>query len=75
LNKVIDTKSNILIAINALISPFIFGTVMSQLSADFQLIYLVIMILFTNLISVNYAIFATLPKMIPRESETKNLMF
>jgi hypothetical protein len=75
LNTMIDTKSNILISINALILSLILGTVMSQLNTDPHLIYPVIMILFTNLGSIAYAIFATRPELVHGKSEAKNLMF
>ena len=75
LNKMIDTKSNILISINALILSLILGTVMSQLSRDPHLIYPVIMILFTNLTSITFAIFATRPELVHGKRETNNLMF
>ncbi|MGK0386201.1 MAG: hypothetical protein ACI849_000810 [Patiriisocius sp.] len=75
LNTMIDTKSNILISINALILSLILGTVMSQLSADPHLIYPVIMILFTNLTSIAYAIFATRPELVHGKSDTNNVMF
>jgi hypothetical protein len=76
LNTMIDTKSNILISINALILSLILGTVMSQLSNDPHLIYPIIMILFTNLISITFAVFATRPELIHGNNQkTKNLMF
>jgi hypothetical protein len=75
LNTMIDTKSNILISINALILSLILGTVMSQLSSDPHLIYPVIMIFFTNLASIAYAIFATRPELVHGKRETRNLMF
>jgi len=75
LNTMIDTKSNILISVNALILSLILGTVMSQLDTDPHLIYPVIMILFTNLASIAYAIFATRPELVHGKSETRNLMF
>ena len=75
LNTMIDTKSNILISINALILSLILGTVMSQLSTDPHLIYPVIMILFTNLTSITFAIFATRPELVHGKSDARNLMF
>ena len=75
LNTMIDTKSNILISINALILSLILGTVMSQLGTDPHLIYPVVMILFTNLASITFAIFATRPELVHGKKETKNLMF
>lgn len=75
LNTMIDTKSNILISINALILSLILGTVLSQLGEDPHLIYPAVMILVTNLASITYAIFATRPELIHGKSETRNLMF
>ena len=75
LNTMIDTKSNILISINALILSLILGTVMSQFDKDPHLIYPVILILFTNLVSIAYAIFATRPELIHGNKETRNIMF
>jgi len=75
LNTMIDTKSNILISINALILSLILGTVMSQLGNDPHLIYPVVMILFTNLASITFAIFATRPELVHGKRETNNLMF
>jgi len=75
LNTMIDTKSNILISINALILSLILGTVMSQLSNDPHLIFPIVMILFTNLASITFAIFATRPELVHGKREAKNLMF
>ncbi len=75
LNTMIDTKSNILISINALILSLILGTVMSQLNTDPHLIYPVVMMLMTNLASITYAIFATRPELIHGNKESRNLMF
>ncbi|WP_152023877.1 Pycsar system effector family protein [Dokdonia sp. PRO95] len=75
LNTMIDTKSNILISINALILSLVLGTVMSQLSTDPHLIYPVVLILITNLSSIAYAIFATRPELIHGDRNARNLMF
>ncbi|WP_405574466.1 Pycsar system effector family protein [Winogradskyella sp. Asnod2-B02-A] len=75
LNTMIDTKSNILISINALILSLILGTVMNQLSTDPHLIYPIVMILFTNLASISFAIFATRPELVHGKSDAKNVMF
>lgn len=75
LNTMIDRKSNILISINALILSLIIGTVMSQLEADPHLIFPVVMILMTNLISITYAIFATRPELVHGDKGARNLMF
>jgi len=75
LNAMIDRKSNILISINALILSIILGTVLSQLERDPHLIFPAVMMLFTNLISIAYAIFATRPELKHGERKTNNLMF
>jgi pycsar effector protein len=75
LNAMIDRKSNILISVNALILSIIIGTVYSQMDNDPHLIYPVIMILVTNLISIAYAIFATRPELEHGERKSGNLMF
>lgn len=75
LNTMIDTKSNILISINALILSLVLGTVMSQLGRDPHLIFPIVMMLFTNLASMAFAIFATRPELLHGNGETSNLMF
>lgn len=76
LNAMIDRKSNILISVNALILSIIIGTVYSQMDNDPHLIYPVVMILITNLISIAYAIFATRPELQHGGRDgSKNLMF
>ncbi|QWX83476.1 hypothetical protein H0I23_13580 [Cellulophaga sp. HaHaR_3_176] len=75
LNTMIDRKSNILISINALILSIILGTVYGQLDEDPHLIYPVIMMLLTNIISIAFAIFATRPELKHGEMHTNNLLF
>lgn len=75
LNTMIDRKSNILISINALILSIILGTVYSQLDSDPHLIYPIVLMLFTNLISIAFAIFATRPELKHGEEKTNNLLF
>ena len=75
LNTMIDRKSNILISINALILSIILGTVYSQLDNDPHLIYPVVMMLLTNIISIAFAIFATRPELKHGEEKTNNLLF
>lgn len=75
LNVMIDRKSNILISINALILSIIIGTVLNQLNKDPHLIYPVVLMLVTNLISIGYAIFATRPELTHGNKKTNNLMF
>lgn len=75
LNTMIDRKSNILISINALILSIILGTVYGQLDRDPHLIYPVIMMLMTNIISIAFAIFATRPELKHGEEKANNLLF
>lgn len=75
LNSMIDRKSNILISVNALILSIIIGTVYAQMSKDPHLLYPVVMILITNLISIAYAIFATRPELEHGSQDADNLMF
>ena len=75
LNTMIDRKSNILISVNALILSIIIGTVYAQMGSDPHLLYPVIMILSTNLLSIAYAIFATRPELVHGSQDSENLMF
>ncbi len=75
LNSMIDRKSNILISINALILSIILGTVLNQLDKDPHLIYPAVLILFTNLASIAFAVIATRPELTHGNKETGNLMF
>ncbi|WP_435314365.1 Pycsar system effector family protein, partial [Cellulophaga fucicola] len=75
LNTMIDRKSNILISINALILSIILGTVLSQLDKDPHLIFPASIMLFTNLISIGYAVFATRPELTHGNKNTNNLLF
>jgi len=71
----IDKKSNILISINALILSIILGTVYGELDSDPHLIYPVILMLLTNIISIAYAIFATRPELKHGKESVNNLLF
>ncbi len=75
LNTMIDRKSNILISINALILSIILGTMYGQLDNDPHLIYPVVLMLLTNIISIAYAIFATRPELKHGEKSANNLLF
>jgi len=75
LNSMIDRKSNILISINALILSIILGTVLNQLDKDPHLIYPAVLILFTNLASIAFAVFATRPELEHGNKKIGNLMF
>jgi len=75
LNSMIDRKSNILISINALILSIVLGTVLDQLDRDPHLIYPAMLILFTNLASITYAVIATRPELKHGDRKSNNLMF
>ena len=75
LNTMIDKKSNILISINALILSIILGTVYGELDSDPHLIYPVILMLLTNIVSIAYAIFATRPELKHGKESVNNLLF
>lgn len=75
LNTMIDTKSNILISINALILSLVIGTVLSQLNTDPHLIAPSAMLLVTNLTSIFFAVLATRPELKHGGRSTNNVMF
>jgi len=75
LNTMVDSKSNILITINALILSIVIGTVLNQLDTDPHLIYPAVMMLATNLLSITFAVFAIKPELLHGEHETQNIMF
>jgi len=75
LNTMIDRKSNILISINAIIMSIIISVVLNQLDRDPHLIYAIILMLATNLISIAYAVFATRPEKNHGDRKINNLMF
>ncbi len=61
--QIVDTKSNILITINALILSVVLGSLYPKLDDDPHLIWGLIPMVLTNLISITYAIIATRPRM------------
>ncbi len=63
LNTMVDSKSNIMISINAIILSIIIGTVMNKIAEDPHLAVPVVMMLVTNVASIIYAIFATRPEL------------
>ena len=75
LNTMVDTKSNILISINALILSLVLGTVLSQLNSDPHLIAPSVMLLFTNLASIYFAVLATRPELKHGSRSVENIMF
>ena len=60
--QIVDTKSNILITINAIMISAIMGSFYPRLNEDPHLIYGIVPIVLGNLISMIYAVLATRPK-------------
>jgi len=60
--QIVDTKSSILITINSIIISVILGSLYTQLDDDPHLIYGIIPMTITNLVSIAFAVFATRPK-------------
>lgn len=60
--QIVDTKSNILITVNAIMISAIMGSFYPRLTEDPHLIYGIVPIVLGNLISMIYAILATRPK-------------
>ena len=75
LNTMIDTKSNILISINALILSLVIGTVLSQLNTDPHLIVPSALLLLTNLSSIYFSVLATRPELTHGARSINNVMF
>jgi hypothetical protein len=61
--QIVDTKSNILITINAIILSVVLGSLYPRLDDDPHLLWGVIPMVLANVISIAYAIVATRPKM------------
>ena len=60
--KIVDTKANILITANAIIISMILGTLYTKLDEDPHLIWAVGGLVLTNVLSITFAILATIPK-------------
>ena len=60
--QIVDTKSNILITVNAIMISAIMGSFYPRLNDDPHLIYGIVPIVLGNLISMIYAVLATRPK-------------
>jgi len=59
--QIVDTKSNILVTINSIIISVILGSLYTRLDDDPHLVYAIVPMVLTNLISIAYAIIATRP--------------
>lgn len=65
--QIVDTKSNILITVNAIMISAIMGSFYPRLNDDPHLIYGIVPIVLGNLISMIYAVLATRPNVGPGE--------
>ena len=70
--KIVDTKANILITANAIIISVILGTLYARLADDPHLIFAVGGLIITNVLSISFAIIATLPKAWNKKSSVLN---
>ena len=60
--QIVDTKANILITANAIIISMVLGTLYTRLDEDAHLIFAVGGLVITNVLSIAFAIMATIPK-------------
>lgn len=60
--QIVDTKANILITANAIIISMVLGTLYTRLDDDPHLIFAVGGLVITNVLSISFAILATIPK-------------
>jgi hypothetical protein len=60
--QIVDTKANILITANAIIISVVLGNLYPQLNTDPHMIYAVGGMILTNVLSITFAILATIPK-------------
>ncbi len=70
---IIDTKSNILITANAIIISVVLGSVYPKVDQDPHLIYAVIGLIVTNILSITFAILATIPNSWKKQDKITNL--
>ena len=71
---IVDTKTNILITSNAIIISVILGSLYPRLEADPHLIFAVGGMVLTNVLSIAFAIIATLPSASSYLNKAKNTM-
>ena len=60
--QIVDAKANILITANAIIISVVLGTLYARLDDDPHLIYAITGMVVTNVLSISFAILATIPK-------------
>ena len=71
--QIVDTKANILITANAIIISVVLGSLYPKLSEDPHLIFAVGGMIVTNILSISYAILATIPPAWKKNLDVKNL--
>jgi len=71
--QIVDTKANILITANAIIISVVLGSLYPRLSDDPHLIYAVGGMTITNMLSISFAILATIPKAWSKKGAMTNL--
>ena len=71
--QIVDTKANILITANAIIISVVLGSLYPRLDDDPHLIFAVGGLVLTNVLSISFAILATIPKAWTKRSSITNL--
>lgn len=71
--QIVDTKANILITSNAIIISVVLGTLFPRLGVEPHLIFAVSGLILTNILSISFAILATIPKAWKEQSSITNL--
>lgn len=71
--QIVDTKANILITANAIIISMVLGTLYTRLDDDPHLIFAVGGLVITNVLSIGFAILATIPKSWTKKSSLTNI--
>lgn len=71
--QIVDTKANILITSNAIIISMVLGTLYTKLDDDPHLIYAVTGLVVTNVLSIAFAILATIPPSWQKKNSKINL--
>jgi len=71
--QIVDTKANILITSNAILISMVLGTLYTRLDDDPHLIYAVSGLVATNVLSISFAILATIPKEWEKKKSVVNL--
>ena len=71
--QIVDTKANILITANAIIISVTLGSLYPRLDDDYHLIFAVGGLIITNVLSITFAILATIPDAWKKKPQVTNL--